>query len=324
MLANTTKLNKRIATLEKFNPTETSSTVPQPSNNTPPYIPKSARIKLSLQYSTALANDMTIKELTEKLEVVKKDFMSKTTEILKDCAALEVKKAKELRIKAFLTNTHKITDALILYEQVHTPLVTTLNDLHLSIYTVVAFLRKIQNIVPKTGDPYIYRDYLKMDYQDVKRILLDNFISRELAEAGNRTWTDCERIFVEKITSTLEETILPVTVHLQTFLDKEEKDKKAESQITARFKNTSILNAMEATAIAINDTSNNNNTNMEQHIKKLVRKAFKAHAASNNNNNNKNKKRKNSPGDKTPQPLSPKNNKGKSGKNTSQPSPPKK
>ncbi len=95
--------------------------------------------------------------------------------------------------------SHKITDALILYEQVYTPLVTTLNNLHLSIYTVVAFLRKIQNIVPKPGDPYIYRDYLKMDYQDIKKILLDNFISRELAEAGNRTWTDCERIFVEKI-----------------------------------------------------------------------------------------------------------------------------
>jgi hypothetical protein len=322
MLANTTHLNKRIATLEKFNSTETSSSMPQLSNDMSPYVPKSARIKLTLQYSAALANDTTLKDLKEKLEEAKKDFMSKTTEILKDCATLEVKKAKELRINAFLSNIHKITDALIFFEQVHNPLVTTLTDLQLSIYTVVAFLRKIQNIIPQPGDPYIYRDYLKMDYPEVKTMLLNNFISREDTEAGNRTWTDNERIFVEKIISKLEATILPVTINLQTFLDKEEKTKKAESQIMARFKKTAILNATEATAVAVNDTSSNNNTNMEQHIKKLVSDAIRAHAASNNNNNN--KKRKNSPGDKTPQPSSPKNNKGKSGKNTSQPTPSKK
>jgi hypothetical protein len=79
-----------------------------------------------------------------------------------------------------------------------------------------------------------------------------------------------------------------------------------------KFKKVSILNAMEATAIAINDTSNNNNTNMEQHIKKFVSEAFNAHYAAPNNNNN--KKRKNLPGDKTPQPLLPKRNKGKAEK----------
>jgi hypothetical protein len=247
--------------------------------------------------------------------------MSKTTEILKDCATLEAKKAKELCINTFLSNIHKITGALIFFEQVHNPLVTTLTDLQLSIYTVVAFLRKIQNIIPQPGDPYINRDYLKMDYPEVKTMLLNNFISKEDTEAGNRTWTDNERIFVEKIISKLEATILPVTINLQTFLDKEEKTKKAESQIMARCKKTSILNATEATAVAVNDTSSNNNTNMEQHIKKLVNDAIKAHTASNNNNN---KKRKNSSGNKTHQPSSLKNNKGKSGKNTSQPTPSKK
>jgi hypothetical protein len=63
MLANTTHLNKRIATLEKFNSTETSSSMPQLSNDMSPYVPKSARIKLTLQYSTALANDTTLKDL---------------------------------------------------------------------------------------------------------------------------------------------------------------------------------------------------------------------------------------------------------------------
>jgi hypothetical protein len=88
---------------------------------------------------------------------------------------------------------------------------------------VVIFLRKIQTIVPQLGDPYIYRDYFKMEYTEVKKVLLDNFISREQTEAGNRTWTESERILIEKIISKLEETILPITIHLQTFLDKEKK-----------------------------------------------------------------------------------------------------
>jgi len=52
MIANTTSLNKRIATLEKFTPTGTTTNEPPPTNTISPYIPKSARIKLSLQYST--------------------------------------------------------------------------------------------------------------------------------------------------------------------------------------------------------------------------------------------------------------------------------
>ena len=49
----------------------------------------------------------------------------------------------------------------------------------------------------------------------------------------------------------LQQTILPVTVNLQTFLDKEENRKKAELQISAKFKKTAIRTATEATAIAI-------------------------------------------------------------------------
>ena len=116
----------------------------------------------------------------------------------------------------------------------------------------------------------------------MKKVLLDNFITRELTESENRAWTDSEKTFIEKIISKLEETILPITVRLQSHLDKEEKQKKADAQVTARFKKTSILNATEATAIAVNDTSTNNNLNMEQHIKKLVYKAVKAQANKNN------------------------------------------
>jgi len=208
--------------------------------------------------------------------------MIKTTEILQECAKLEAEHAKVQRIKIFLNYTHKIIEALILYEKINTPLVTTLNDLQLSIFTVAVFLKKIQNTVPPPGEPNFYQDYLKMEYEKVKKVLLDNFITRELTESENRAWTDSEKTFIEKIISKLEKTILPITVRVQSHLDKEEKQKKADAQVTARFKRTSILNATEATAIAVNDTSTNNNLNMEQHIKKLVYEAVKAQVNKNN------------------------------------------
>ncbi len=86
--------------------------------------------------------------------------MSKTTEILKACSKLKTDKAKELRIKAFLTHTQKIIEAFILFEKVDYLLISTLNDLQLSTYTVASFLKKIQSITPQPGDPYIYRNYL--------------------------------------------------------------------------------------------------------------------------------------------------------------------
>ena len=107
--------------MEKFTtltPTNSITNEPQPpSNNNSSYIPKSARIKLTLQYSHALANYMTIKGLEEKLELIKKDFMQKTTNVLKDCAELEANITIEHQIKTFLFHMHNITQAFILYEK---------------------------------------------------------------------------------------------------------------------------------------------------------------------------------------------------------------
>jgi hypothetical protein len=80
---------------------------------------------------------MSIKRLEKELELIKKDLMKKTTNVFKDCAELKAKVAKENRIKTFLFHLHKITKAFILYENVDTPLVTTLNDLQFSIWTVL-------------------------------------------------------------------------------------------------------------------------------------------------------------------------------------------
>jgi hypothetical protein len=65
-----------------------------------------------------------------------------------------------------------------------------------------------------------------MEYQEVKIIFLENFIERNLVESGgikSKSRTDCEKVFQEKIISKLLQTILPVTVNLETFLDKKEK-----------------------------------------------------------------------------------------------------
>jgi hypothetical protein len=315
MLTNTNHLNHRIMSLNKFSPTtmvETTTNEPQPQNNLSSFIPRSARINIKLKYSNATANDTSIKGLEEKLEELNKNFTQEVTNIFKSCAELEVKNVKENRIKTFLSYTHKITQALILFEKINVPLTTTLNDLQFSIWTVVIFLRKVKLILPQPGDPYFYGDYLKMEYQNVKEILLNNFISEELVVAGdieNKQRSESEKFFQDKVVDKLKETILPVTIHLQTTINKEEKYKKTASQLTAQFKKDAILTATEATAIAITDTSKEASTNMEQHIKKLINEVLKKQAATSSKNN---KKRKNSSGGKTPQPLPPpKENKGK-------------
>jgi hypothetical protein len=120
MIDNMNNLRNCVVTLEKFTtltPTNSITNEPQPpSNNNSSYIPKSAHIKLTLQYSHALANYMTIKGLEEKLELIKKDFMQKTTDVLEDCAELEAI-TKEHQIKTFLFHMHKITQAFILHEK---------------------------------------------------------------------------------------------------------------------------------------------------------------------------------------------------------------
>jgi hypothetical protein len=96
-----------------------------------------------------------------------------------------------------------------------------------------------------------------MEYQEVKILSLENFIKQNLVESGEietKKRKDSEKVFQDKNLSKLQQTILPVTINLQTFLDKEENHKKSESQISARFKQIAIKIATEATAIAIGDT----------------------------------------------------------------------
>ncbi len=115
------------------------------------------------------------------------------------------------------------------------------------------------------------------------------------------------------ISNKLISLILPTTVELQSTVDKENKVKKAETVLAAKFKSTAITTATEATAIAIEDISTGiANTNMEQHINKLIEAALKKQTS---------EKAKNSQGSKSRQTSLPKKkDKGKDKNNNKQPS----
>ncbi len=303
MLDNTSNLNNRIKSLSKFNATTTAepnANEPQPPTNNHTFIPRSARIKLELNHSSTLANDTKLKGLKERLELCKQSFTQEITSIFKACAEIEVEHAKEQRTKTFLAHTHKITQALISFEKIDTILLTNLDESSFIIWTILYFLKEIDNVVPELGDPFFYQDYLQIDLQDTVKILLEDF-PNNLADENSlerRIRNDNEKKFQNKVIKKLLEVILPVTIDLQTTIDREEKIKKTASIMSAQFKKNAITTATEATAIAIGNTSLNNQS-MEQYLKKLVEDVIKTN----------NKQQKNSTGSKTPRLSLPKHTK---------------
>ena len=317
MLDNTIALENRIKSFEKYSPRTLEDTPNEPQEpNEPSFIPRSARVKLELNYSKALANDTEINGLKRELELCKKDFTRKVTMIFKSCAELELNHCKLDRIKTFLAYTLKITEALIVFERIERPMVTTLNTLHYSIRTIVSFLRKIRLRVPPPNELNFYLEYLKMDEGDVREVLVKNFFPSENTFEWDIERTASELEFQEIIANKLINLLLPITVELQYTINKENTIKKAATTLAAKFKATAIRTATEATAIAIEEiTTGNNNTNMEQHINKLIEAAIKKHTS--------NKQQKNAKGSKSPQTSLPKNNRQGKGKTKPGPHPPK-
>ncbi len=221
--------------------------------------------------------------------------------IFKSCAELELNHCNLDRIKTFLAFTLKITEALIVFERIERPMVTTLNTLHYSIRTVISFLRKTRRRIPPQSELNFYLEYLKMDEGDVREILIKNFFPSEHTFEWDIERTESELEFQEIISNKLISLILPITVELQSAVDKENKVKKAATVLAAKFKSTAITTATEATAIAIEDISTGiANTNMEQHINKLIEAALKKQTS---------EKTKNSQGSKSPRTSLPKNKK---------------
>jgi hypothetical protein len=88
----------------------------------------------------------------------------------------------------------------------------------------------------------------------------------------NRERTGIPRNYSKQLISL----ILPITIELQSTVDEENKVKKAAMILAAKFKSTAITTATEATAIAIEEISTGiANTNMEQHINKLIEATLK-------------------------------------------------
>jgi len=304
MLDNTSNLNNHIKSLSKFNATTTAepnANEHQPPTNNHTFIPRSARIKLELNHSSTLANDTKLKGLKERLELCKQSFTQEITSTFKACAEIEVEHAKEQRTKTFLAHTHKITQALISLEKIDTILLTNLDESSFITWTILYFLKEIDNVVPELGDPFFYQDYLQIDLQDTVKILLEDF-PNNLADENSlerRIRNDNEKNFQNKVIKKLLEVILPITIDLQTTIDREKKIKKTASIMSAQFKKNAITTATEATAIAIGNTSLNNQS-MEQYLKKLVEDVIKT--------NNK-QQQKNSTGSKIPRLSLPKHTK---------------
>jgi hypothetical protein len=176
----------------------------------------------------------------------------------------------------------------------------------------------------------IFDGHLETNYLDVKTEYTNLFLSgyQPLEDKNNdiffRTGSDEERKFISTIAEQVEGLIIPSTFELQLELNKQEETQNLTSMITTRYKNNEILTATEATALAIYDTTQSNQNDLEQHIKKLINDAISKKLTSTTTTStdpssstspsssphpNK-KKQKNSQGSKRPLPLLPKNERG--------------
>ncbi len=214
MLDNTINVEKHIKSFEKYSPATMENTLNEPQDpNEPSFIPKSARVKLELNYSKALANETEIIRLKRELEECKKDFTTKVTKVFQTCAEIELKHYKEERVKTFLAFTLKITEALLVFERIERPMVTTLNTLHYSIRTVISLLRKIRYNIPLLHELNFFRNYLKMNEPDVKEILIKNFYP-----SGHTFTEDIERTESELETQEIIEDKLIILFFLKSLM----------------------------------------------------------------------------------------------------------
>ena len=320
-LDRTRALKSRQTTLAKFKKiipytTETANELPTPNSSF--YIPKSARVKITLTYSNALKNETEIKDLEQELKESIKDFGTKVAYIFERTAKLEEKQEKTSRLHTFLNYCHKLTQGFTIIAKRRFDFDTNLNTERLELWCLLALLRtlKKRNVA---GLP-VYEHFLETEYNEVKaefiKLFLPNDPTIDDEEDENniltRRGSNEEQRFILAVSEQVEGLITQTTFDLQVELDRQEEKQTITSMITAKFKRNEILTATEATALAIHDTHPSNQNNLDQHIKNLIDEAINRKLASTQLTTSPSsptphsKKRKNSQGSEKPQSLLPK------------------
>jgi len=314
MLDKTRALKSRNATVAKFRkpmPTiqTTATELPNPCSSL--YIPKSARVKITLTYSKALANETEVQDLQDELSQCKETFGRKIAYIFERIALLEEKQEKTSRVQAFLTNCYKLIQGLVIIEKRSQVLETTLKEDRFNLWVLLVLLRSLK--IRRVTEPNIFTDYLYMEYQDVKEEFIklflpeDPIIDREdESNIMTRSGTEDERSLVDQLIPQLKNLVNLATIRLQQHIDQEEEKQTVASLITAQYKKAEIMKATEATALAIHDISTNGQKNMEQHLKSLIKQVLDEQTKTPSSKKPSSKKQqKNYKGDKKPRAQSP-------------------
>ena len=336
ILDKTCTVKSRQATLAKFRKTIPNNITTANNTSTPSssfYIPKSARVKITLTYSNALKNETEIKDLEEELKESISIFGSRVACIFERTAKLEETQEKISRLKIFLTYCHKLIQGFIIIAKRRFDLETNLSTDTLELWSLLVLLRNFKKT--NVSGLSIYEHFLETNYQEVKANFIKTFLpGYKTPEQGPNTTEDIfyltgseeEKNFVCEVVDQVEGLIIPTTFKLQLELDRQDETQTLTTLIAAKFKRDETINATEATALAIHNVSQTNQNNMEQHIKKLVDEAIKEKLLPKNTASPKTSspttplppnKQKNSNGSKKPLPSLPKNKRGTEKKDVS-------
>jgi len=97
--------------------------------------------------------------------------------------------------------------------------------------------------VPLPIKPNFFQEYLKMDEDNVRENFIRNFFPSEHSFDWDIEWTESELELQEIILNKLVSFILPITIKLQSTMDKENKIKKAAMILATEFITTTIHTA---------------------------------------------------------------------------------
>jgi hypothetical protein len=193
-LDRTCNLKSHQATLAKFrkiipNTTITAHELPPPNSSF--YVPKSARVKISLTYSNALKYETEIKDLEQELKESIKDFGTKVAYIFERTAKLEEKQEKTSRLHTVLNYCHKLTQSFTIIAKRRFDLDTNLSTERLEHWCLLVLLCTLKKRIG-AGLP-VYEHFLETEYNEVKaeftKLFLPNDPTLDDEEDENNIFT---------------------------------------------------------------------------------------------------------------------------------------